>query len=399
LSAKHTEKDDLIETDVAIIGGGIAGSCAATLLKKKGIKSLLIDPHDLYPKDFRCEKFNCDQMAILEDIGIAEKIYADTTHLKDIWIARFGMLVNKISYTHYGFSYETAINAVRKYLDTNRDMLTAKVKNIQAGKTCQTLVLHDGRTIRSRVVIISTGLNPGLRKQLDVKQTMLSKHHEMALGFNIEAVEENGFGFDSLTFWPERKSEKLAYFTAFKSDDVYRVNLFGYWAKDDPITIGLQKTPHETLTELMPSLEGIMGQFKITSRVHLRPVDLYQNHPSHCDGVVFVGDAYSTSCPGAGTGTTKGMNDVAILCRHYIPVWLKLDEISSWVVDCFYKDESKLASDASSLEAAFFLKSISLEKGIIWGARRWGRFLYHFGKSRLVSIPGTLHASSRKKAA
>jgi hypothetical protein len=42
----------------AIIGGGLAGSTAAAMLGGAGIASLLIDPHEIYPFDFRVEKLS-----------------------------------------------------------------------------------------------------------------------------------------------------------------------------------------------------------------------------------------------------------------------------------------------------------------------------------------------------
>jgi 2-polyprenyl-6-methoxyphenol hydroxylase-like FAD-dependent oxidoreductase len=43
-------------TDIAIIGGGLAGSTAAAMLGCAGIPTILIDPHPTYPPDFRGEK-------------------------------------------------------------------------------------------------------------------------------------------------------------------------------------------------------------------------------------------------------------------------------------------------------------------------------------------------------
>ena len=40
-------------TDIAIIGGGLAGSTAAAMLGRAGIPTLMIDPHETYPFDFR----------------------------------------------------------------------------------------------------------------------------------------------------------------------------------------------------------------------------------------------------------------------------------------------------------------------------------------------------------
>lgn len=389
----------LIQTDVAIVGGGIAGSTAAVLLQNAGIEAVLIDPHAILPKDFRCEKFNRDQMEALERIGISDNIYAACTPIEDIWIARQGKLVNKMHYPHYGFSYETAINSIRAYLDKPEKLILGKVKAIKPCIKGNRLVLADGGQIDARLVIMANGLNPGLRKQLDIPQTMLSKHHEMAIGFDIEPVDANEFPFESFTFWPEKASEKLAYFTAFKSSNSFRVNTFGYWDKDDVFMQAIKQSPEQALASIMPSLEKLIGKFKVKGRVHIRPVDLYQNHPEMCDGIVFVGDAYSTSCPGAGTGTSKAITDVEILCSRYIPKWLSENKISAQALAEFYQDEEKLKSDASSLNEAYFLKSLSLEKSLIWGARRWMRYFYHLGKGAMNGMPIISRKTKVSKAA
>ncbi len=41
-------------TDIAIVGGGLAGSTAAAMLGRAGFRVVLIDPHTVYPPDFRC---------------------------------------------------------------------------------------------------------------------------------------------------------------------------------------------------------------------------------------------------------------------------------------------------------------------------------------------------------
>lgn len=43
-------------TDIAIIGGGLAGSTAVAMLGRAGISTVLIDPHQVYPFDLRVEK-------------------------------------------------------------------------------------------------------------------------------------------------------------------------------------------------------------------------------------------------------------------------------------------------------------------------------------------------------
>ena len=52
-------------TDIAIVGGGLAGSTAAAMLGRAGIDAVLIDPHPAYPPDFRCEKLDGSQVRLL----------------------------------------------------------------------------------------------------------------------------------------------------------------------------------------------------------------------------------------------------------------------------------------------------------------------------------------------
>ena len=59
-------------TDVAIIGGGLAGSSAAAMLGRAGIAAVLIDPHPVYPSELRCEKLSGEQLELLRKTGLAE---------------------------------------------------------------------------------------------------------------------------------------------------------------------------------------------------------------------------------------------------------------------------------------------------------------------------------------
>jgi len=373
--------------DIAIIGGGIAGSAAAIMLGRKGYNVFLIDPHERFPDDFRCEKFNRDQIATLTRMGLADDVFSKCTPLKDVWVGRFGRLVNKMRYPHYGFTYQTVINAMRDGLPDTAKHICSKVKSVDNNTSTQKLTLADGSEIIARLVIVANGLNPTLRKQFEIEQEMLSKNHCMAIGFDLTPLKGSNFGFGSMTYWPEKASKKMSYFTVFKSGDKFRTNLFGYWEKKDAFLNDLQQKPQEALHTLMPNLKTIIGEFKVESRVHVRPIDIVQSHSKHLDGMVFVGDAFSTSCPGAGTGAGKALIDVERLCSAHIPNWFNGSDFSSSTLRSFYEDPLKLESDEYNFNSAWFLRSITMEDGLIWDARRWARFLYHFGKGKLSAMP------------
>ena len=92
-------------------------------------------------------------------------------------------------------------------------------------------------------------------------------------------------------------------------------------------------------------------------------------------GIVLVGDAFSTSCPAAGTGTTKVFTDVERLCNVYIPQWLATDGMDAQKIAQFYDDPEKVACETRCLEKAYHLRSLSTDNGLSWRAQRWARFL------------------------
>ena len=61
-------------TDVAIVGGGLAGSTTAAMLGRAGIPAIMIDPHMTYPPDLRCEKLGGTQLPRIRRTGLEEEI-------------------------------------------------------------------------------------------------------------------------------------------------------------------------------------------------------------------------------------------------------------------------------------------------------------------------------------
>ena len=99
-------------TDIAIVGGGLAGSLAAAMLGRAGHAVTLIDPHAAYPADFRCEKLDGSQIAILQKTELAPAVFNSATRDDEIWIARGGRVVDRKRHHQVGFLYDTLVNTV-----------------------------------------------------------------------------------------------------------------------------------------------------------------------------------------------------------------------------------------------------------------------------------------------
>ena len=120
-------------TDIAIIGGGLAGSTAAAMLGRAGVAAILVDPHRDYPPDFRVEKLSGDeQIARFRKTGIADAVLRKAAHANENWIARFGVLLDKAPRDQIGLLYDELVNAVRTEIPDQVEKIFAKAVSISA---------------------------------------------------------------------------------------------------------------------------------------------------------------------------------------------------------------------------------------------------------------------------
>ena len=370
-------------SEIAIVGGGLAGSTAAAMLGRAGMSTVVIDPHGVYPPDFRSEKILDSQMPLLHRTGLADAVLSAATPDEEVWIARSGRLVERMRHGQYNILYDTLVNAVRAELSPHTDFIHAKVASITPSADLQQLVLSNGTEISARLVILANGLNTGLRQSLGMRSAVLSKCHSISIGFDVEPVGRSSFDFRALTYHSEHPASRVAYLSLFLIKSTMRANLFLYRDMHDPWLRQLREAPAETLSAALPGLRRLTGNVEVPDGVKIRPVDLCvtENYPQA--GIVLVGDAFATSCPAAGTGVNKVFTDVERLCNVYIPRWLSTPGMGKHKIAAFYEDPVKTACDEQSLARAYFVRSLSIEPGLAWRTRRMIRYVAQRGISSL----------------
>jgi 2-polyprenyl-6-methoxyphenol hydroxylase-like FAD-dependent oxidoreductase len=381
-------------TDIAIVGGGLAGSTAAAMLGRAGIPAILIDPHPVYPPDLRCEKLDGGQVDILRKTGLAEAVLRAATHDGRVWLARFGYLLDKKPSDQHGILYDALVNTIRAEIPPDVETVPSKATAISTSAERQKIVLSNGTEISARLVVLSNGLNVGLRHTLGIERRVISECHSITVGFDLTPEGRSTFDFPALTYYPERSHDRMAYLTLFPIGNVMRANLMVYRPIDDPWFRRLRQMPEQTLLAMMPGLRKIAGKFKVTGQIKIRPADLYVTEGHRRPGLVLIGDAFATSCPAAGTGTGKVFTDVERLCNLYIPDWLATDGMDEGKIAAFYDDPVKSACDAWSTAKAYHLRSLSTDNGLSWRARRWARFIARLGEGTLRRARGRLEAGS-----
>jgi 2-polyprenyl-6-methoxyphenol hydroxylase-like FAD-dependent oxidoreductase len=224
----------------------------------------------------------------------------------------------------------------------------------------------------------------------------VSKCHSITIAFDLKPVGRSHFDFPALTYYAERTADRMAYITMFPVGTTTRVNLMVYRDMNDPWLSEMRHRPTEALFGLMPGLRKLTGDAEVVGPVKIRPADLYVTHNHVQPGVVLVGDAFATSCPAAGTGTSKVFTDVERLCNVYIPQWLATDGMGADKIAAYYADPVKTACDRHSFNKAFTLRSMSIDESLSWTVRRWTRFLGRLviGAVRRITAPMPVRARS-----
>jgi 2-polyprenyl-6-methoxyphenol hydroxylase-like FAD-dependent oxidoreductase len=362
-------------TDIAIVGGGLAGSATAAMLGRAGIAAIMIDPHTTYPPDLRCEKIGGTQLPRLRRTGLEQELLRSTTVDGEVWEARFGFVVAKKPSDQHGAMYDTFVNATRALIPPGVEILYTKVAEVATGDERQRVVLADGEEISARLIVLANGLSISLRHMLGLRRRVISECHSVTLGFDIAPVGQPTLPFPALTYWPKQTADRMAYLTLFPIGAVMRANMMVYRPMDDIWFRAFRENPEATMSAMMPGFDRMTGGFRVGGPIKIRPADLYVTDHHRQAGVVLVGDAFATSCPAAGTGTDKVFTDVERLCNVHIPTWLATEGMGRAKIEMFYDDPVKVECDAWSAAKAWHLRSLSIDDGLTWRARRWARFI------------------------
>ena len=355
------------ETDIAIVGAGLAGSLAAAMLGRAGHAVTLVDPFERCRPDFRCEKLEEAHVDTLRRAGVLDEVLPAALRYEDVWVARLGRLAEVKPIVEYGVEYSAVVNRLRSLIPRDVPFVQSKVSGLSLTPERQTLTLTSSEQISARLVI---GAN-GVMADLTGTRREISRCHSVSIGFDVDSVN---WPFDALTYFGEEPAQRVAYLTLFPLPSGGRANLFVYRELNDPWIRRLRDNPAAVVAETLPGLAQFTGLLRVNGPLKIRPVDLVATDDLLQPGVALVGDAFSTACPVSGTGAAKALLDAERLCNVYVPQWLATPGMGVQKIAQFYQDPDKRQSDAHSFHTSIFAKRASLGQGLLWTAFRWGYY-------------------------
>ena len=382
---RASDSTSMRHSDVVIVGGGLAGSLAAAMLGRAGIDTILVDPHPIYPPDFRCEKLDGPQLDTLRLTGLADAVMRASTPDNGFWVARFGRIVERRPGDQRGILYDTLVNTVRSQIPDRTAFVQAKVVDIATGPVQQTIKLSNGDAISARLVVLATGLNIGVRQKLGMTREVISPGHSISIGFDVQPMDQRAFAFPALTYFAERPADRMAYITLFPIGSTMRANLFAYRDLHDPWLKAFRNAPQDTLYRMWPRLRRLMGDFTVPGFIKIRPVDLYVTKGYRQDGLVLVGDAFATSCPAAGrvperfSSTSSGSATSISRAGSPHPAWMRRKLPPSMTIRSSGPVIPALPPRPTNCAHTRSIRRLP------WAAMRWAKFLVHWGRGRCGS--------------
>ena len=339
--------------EVIVVGAGIAGSLLALALARLQLRVTVVDLHAAYPDDFRCEKLNPEQAAILAELKLLDVFGGDARAL-----------------TERGFRYDTLIRDVRGAWPRAVRFVTGRAAEIVRTPGVQTLVLANGERIEGRLIVLATGPSDKLRASLGVRRKLVRERHSVCIGFTLAPPPGGAFDFDGLVHHGEQAGDGLAFASFFPLEEGMRVNLFAYRGPREPWTLGFRDDPLAHLFEAMPGLAPLLAGAQVVKPAEIRATDLYETEGHAIDGVVLIGDAFRSCCPATGMGVTRILTEIRALTRTHLPAWLATPGMGADKIAAFYADPAKLRVDERAARRAETARDTSTRTTLPWRARR-----------------------------
>ena len=354
--------------EVVVVGAGIGGALLALALARLQVRVTVVDLHAAYPDDFRCEKLNPEQAAMLADLKLLDVFGGDACAL-----------------TEQGFRYDAVVAAVRAAWPKAVRFVVGRAVEIVRSPGLQTLVLASGERIEGRLVVLATGPSDKLRASLGVRRKLVRERHSVCIGFTLAPVEGGAFDVGGLVHHGEAAGDGMGFASFFPLEQGVRVNLFAYRGPREPWTLGFREDPLARLVEAMPGLAPLLAGARVLGAAEIRATDLYETEGHAMDGVLLIGDAFRSCCPATGMGVSRILTEIRQLTRVHLPSWLATPGMGEDKIAAFYADPVKRRIDARAARRAETARATSVRTSLPWRARR-----------SLAELKRTVIAAARK---
>src|SRR6185369_6079617 len=134
-----------IVADIAIVGGGLAGSLAASVLARAGHRVALVDKRAVHPDEFRGDKLGGQQLEMFRKLGFLHARENVACRYDRVLNIREGKVVDVRVGQAYGFSHPGLVALARGQLPDPSNLLVDEVTALRPSDHVQHIELAYGR--------------------------------------------------------------------------------------------------------------------------------------------------------------------------------------------------------------------------------------------------------------
>jgi 2-polyprenyl-6-methoxyphenol hydroxylase-like FAD-dependent oxidoreductase len=363
-----------LDADVVIVGAGVAGLAVAAGLARAQVRVLLVDARAHTAPTFKAEKLLEPQAALLERLGLLAAVTPACAPIASIVLAQGGLRLATAPVRQWGFLYHDLVNRLRGALPETVARRQAHVEDVQLGDELQELQLDSGESLRTRLVVLATGLSPRLLTRLGLARRMVSARHSLTAGVTVARQGGGDFDFDAAMLYPAGIG-RSACTSMFRTREGMRVNVCTYQDAESAWARRFRRDPIGAMEEAIPGTRRVAGALVATSRPVLGASHLWTVDAPARPGLVLVGDAFQSTCPATASGLGKALTDADVLVHECVPAWLATPGLGIEKVKRYYQDARKLAADRESLETATYFRRMTFEARRTLMRRRLRTFL------------------------
>lgn len=329
--SKTPTDNKLIDIDILVSGGGLAGGTLSLALAQNGFRVATVDrenPADWTDRGFdgRSSAIALSSQRVLQSVGIWDVIKAETAPIKDIRVAD-GHSPLYLHYDHEDlavqgqeaepFGYMVENRSIRKALNVlvpKCDNLTYYAPNemtdLERTADGAYATLKDGTRIKAALVAVCEGRNSPTRDQAGIKITKWD-YKQAGIVCTVEHERTHDYCAQE-HFLP---SGPFAILPLPGPENEGRRSSIVWTERADLWPLMMDLDDAEFLEELELRFGDFLGELKVIGPRFAYPLSLQYAERYTDPRLVLVGDSAHGMHPIAGQGLNMGLRDVAALAE------------------------------------------------------------------------------------
>lgn len=310
--------DDIMQTDILILGGGLVGLTLALALDKAGIASIVVDPANPEAQlsaafDGRASAIASAPWKMLTAIGVAEALVPHGCPIKRIEV-HDGLQRDCLDFTpegddaFLGMMVENRI--VRQALHAavgkapHITLLSKTKAEVTRSESGVTATLSSGETVSACLLVAAEGRNSPTRAAAGLNTANWTYPHTAIISAINHSIPHANVAHE--IFYPAGPFALLPMLPGNRSALVWTVD-----TKDAAGVLALNETAFAA--EVSKRMGGVLGEISIAAPRSSYPLNFHHAATITAERLALVGDAAHGIHPIAGQGLNLGFRDVAAL--------------------------------------------------------------------------------------